>query len=172
MRRLFLFAICLVLCACASLNEEGLTSTKQWSEGGVPVDPTAQARRDLFVGRWYDRQNAHDGSQTMSLMDVKLDGTYFESWRTLEKDGRVRFSEEKGRWGVSGNIFFTIATASTGNGKLLVDVDQRNAYFYDAYIVENATQDANTIRHVVDGDEFVSRRVDADFSLPDFPSSK
>ena len=95
-RRVFLFVICFVLCACASSNE-GLTSTRQWNAEGALVDPTAQARRDLFVGRWYDRQNARDGSQTMSMMDVKLDGTYFESWRTLEKDGRLTFSEEKGR---------------------------------------------------------------------------
>jgi hypothetical protein len=54
----------------------------------------------------------------------------------------------------------------------MIDVDQRNAYFYDAYIVENVTQGANTKRHVVDGGEFVSLRVDANFSLPDFPSSK
>ncbi|CAH2903832.1 MAG: hypothetical protein PCALPYG88_7007 [uncultured Paraburkholderia sp.] len=171
MRKVFLSVIWLLLYACASPNEE-LTSTHQWNAEGVPVDATAQAQRDLFVGRWYDRQNARDGSQTMSLMDVNLDGTYFESWRTLEKDGSLAFSEEKGRWGVSGNIFFTIVTARTENGTLMVDVDQRNAYFYDAYIVEKADKDSNTIRHVVAGDEFVSRRVDADFSFPAFALSK
>jgi hypothetical protein len=171
MRRVFVVLLCLVLCACASSNKERLTSTTQWTAEAIAVDPTAQARRELFVGRWYDRQDARDGSQTMALMDVKLDGTYFESWRTLEKDGRLTFSEEKGRWGVSGNIFFTIVS-SIGNGKLMVDVDQHNAYFYDAYIVENATKDSNTIRHVVNGDAFVSQRVDSAFSFPDFPSSK
>ncbi|MXN77785.1 hypothetical protein GR157_23945 [Burkholderia sp. 4701] len=172
MRRVFPFMICLMLCACATSYEDGLTSAKQWRAEGISVDATAQARRDLFVGRWYDRQNARDGSQTMSLMEVKRDGTYVESWRTLEKDGRQRLSEEKGRWGVSGNIFFTITTARAENGGLMVDVDQSNAYFYDAYSVENATQNENTIRHIVNGDEFVSRRVDDDFSFPNFPSSK
>ncbi|WP_175991766.1 hypothetical protein [Burkholderia stagnalis] len=121
MRIVFSFVICMMLCACTSPKEGGLTSSKQWNAEGVSVDPTAQARRELFVGRWYDHQNARDGSQTMSLMDVKRDGTYFESWQTLEKNGRLKFSEEKGRWGVSGNIFFTITTARAENGRLKVE---------------------------------------------------
>lgn len=98
MRRVLPFMICFVLCACATSYEYGLTSAKQLSEVGISVDANTQARRDLFVGRWYDRQNARDGNQTMSLMDIKHDGVYFYSWRILEKDGRQRFSDEKGRW--------------------------------------------------------------------------
>lgn len=49
----------LALCACVSHHSGDLTSPKQWQKYGLSVDMTAQKRRDLFVGRWYDRQNSH-----------------------------------------------------------------------------------------------------------------
>jgi len=105
----------------------------------------------------------------MSLMNVMRDGTYSESWRNRLKDGRITVSEERGRWGVSGNIFFTIVTArSEGDGEM-IEVDQRDAYFYDAYIINYANESENSIRHILTGDEFVSRRVSDKFTFPLFP---
>lgn len=168
MKKIFFALVALAMCGCASQNPDGLTSPKQLQGSGLPVDHAAQARRDVFVGRWYDRQNARDGSQTMSLMDIKLDGTYSESWRTLEKNGQLRTAKEEGRWGASGSIFFTITTARAEGDGELVAVDQRDAYFYDAYFIESASATENSIRHIISGDEFVSRRVGGDFSFPSF----
>lgn len=164
-----LFAmVVFLLSACASQETANLTSAKQWEKYGLSVDQDAQARKDVFVGLWYDRQNARDGTQSMSLMNVMRDGTYSESWRNRLKDGRITVSEERGRWGVSGNIFFTIVIArSEGDGEL-IEVDQRDAYFYNAYIIDYANESENSIRHILTGDEFVSRRVNDKFTFPPF----
>ncbi|WP_175765482.1 hypothetical protein [Burkholderia ambifaria] len=168
MRIVLLTAAAFALCGCAAQHPEHLTSDKQWKNYGLSVDRSAQARRDIFVGRWYDRQNANDGSQTMSVMEIKSDGTYSEVWRTLEKNGRVKNANEKGVWGVSGNIFFTITTGRAEEGGAMVNVDQRDAYYYDAYFIDDASESGNSIRHILTGDEFVSRRVGDDFLLPSF----
>lgn len=104
----------------------------------------------------------------MSLMDIKRDGTYSETWRTLEKNGRIKSAVEKGRWGISGNIFFTITTGRAEEGGAMADVDQSNAYYYDAYFIDNANKDENTIRHIITDETFVSRRVGDDFSFSSF----
>ncbi len=108
----------------------------------------------------------------MTLMDIRRDGTYSELWKVYEKGGETRVAEEKGRWGVSGNIFFTITTGRAEGNKAMSEVDQSDAYYYDAYFIDYANERENSIRHVLTGDEFISRRVAGDFSFPEISLEK
>ncbi|MCA8380666.1 hypothetical protein ACV22X_05370 [Burkholderia orbicola] len=102
----------------------------------------------------------------MTLMNIRRDGTYSESFKVLEKGGKIRIAEETGQWGVSGNVFFTITTGRGEDGKVIAEVDQSDAYYYDAYLIDYANDGENSIRHILTGDVFVSRRVGDDFAFP------
>ena len=88
-------------------------------------------------------------------------GTYVAHFTEKTESGQTKTDQtECGRWGVSGNIYFTITEAIRERGQAS-PVPPTDASFYDAYVVLRLTKTTFEYKHVVGGETFRETRVEA-----------
>jgi hypothetical protein len=111
-----------------------------------------------FVGIWYSA-NQPDEPDVMSLIEFKLDGTFYEEFRKCENGSVVGYQFESGTWSLLDDIERLKVDRLNGNP---VQIE-------GTYRVELLTETERRIRMQPEGLLFVSHRVSR-FEFPDCPN--
>lgn len=125
----------------------------------------AQEKRDLFIGKWYEKENTDSGGIQESVSEHLPDGTTRVEFHITE-DGRSIRQTEYGVWGVSGNFYFTITQGFITETGDVEPADTSDASLYDVYEILDLAPNSMTYKNVETGNVFTAKRVSRDFKLP------
>ena len=171
---LSLFAKGLVVLASPLLFFSGCQDTytsKDVVQSSADVDTEELRTRELLVGRWYGNQPKKDGGSHRFIKDKKRDGTYEITFRFCEPDGQYEEQTERGRWGHSRAIYFTIVEKISFSG-IDIDTDAEDPRTYDAYEIISLDEDTFVYKWLYDGSVFTAKRVAEDFAFPGNPDRR
>lgn len=152
------FAAALAGCATTATEQ-----TREPGEGSWFWKPQAFSEdvtsRRLLTGMW--RSEATDLHATKRIEESTRngDGTYETHFQEIDESGKVTADQtECGRWGISGDVFFTITLAirEGERGNLTSPYD---ASYYDAYRIRKLTDKTFSYQHVVSGKVSTETRV-------------
>jgi len=129
----------------------------------------AAEQRDLLVGRWFGEAPLKGGGRRIWLTELRDDGSFTIQFAVRHPDGRLQHQTEVGMWGVDGPIHFTITTGWVIDGTFK-PANLRDASLYDAYTLIELTPERRVYRDMGSTNHYSSRRVAADFVLPDVAS--
>lgn len=162
-------ALCFILTPILALSTTPSTQTSAPNIGVSGINThTGPAREDQWnalVGTWFGSSESADGKH-MWISEKKYDGTYKTRFRTIYPSGKTRDKVEVGKWGVSGNVYFTIYEADIIEGRAIpADItDPRNR---DAYRILKLTDDVFEYEHLDSGVRYTAKKVPADLVFPD-----
>ena len=160
----------LVAGGCTALHPVRPAQVAAWSIKTAAFPQDIVSRR-LLIGTWAGRTTDLHGVQHVAQETRWPDGTYVFHFLAISPTGTKSFDQyECGRWGISGDIYFTI-TLSIRQGDVLQPVPADDPDFYDAYQVLRLTDQTFETRHVVNGSVDRVTRVLAtpETSVPTFP---
>ena len=128
----------------------------------VATEPSAQER--LAVGTWYGEYSAGAGQPVQRFINTRHpDGTYVLVARLYDKGKPTTELRNKGLWGISNGLYFTITTEVNGQR-----VDPAKADVAQPYLVQSLNSMSFEYAHVASGNRFRVTRVDpATARLPD-----
>lgn len=159
MLRLLLVMLSLVVIAggCA-IRPNTVTAAKQ------PLTMQQHLIWIKMLGRWYGGEYTTDGGYREQITVRYADGTYRHHFRSYSADGIVQDSIEVGRWGVSGNIYFTFFAGWVKNGEFQ-QADPGNPYNYDAYIIDFLNDKEMQYHSVPHDNHYTIKRVLGNFDM-------
>jgi hypothetical protein len=127
----------------ASTNEPG---GSWFMKQTVPDD--FKSRR-LLIGNWRSEATDIHGVRRVEDVTRNADGTYAFHFTQISEAGKTTVDQvECGKWGVSGDIYFTI-TLSTRQGGKGQPTSPYDPSFYDAYRIQTLTDEIFEYKHVV-----------------------
>jgi len=143
-------ALALAVSACAGSGRGAISNPGSWfmKPGAFAED---QKSRRLLTGVW--RADSTDMHAVRRVQETtrSADGTYETHFTEIAESGQVTLEQtECGRWGISGDVYFTI-TLAIRQGDRGSTVSPYDASFYDAYRIQKLTDTAFVYRHVVSG---------------------
>jgi hypothetical protein len=113
--------------------------------------PQDVVSRRMLIGTWAGRTTDIHGVQHVARQTRWPNGTYVDHFIAISPTGTVSFDQDEcGRWGISGDIYFTI-TLSIRQGEVWQPVPADDPDFYDAYQVLRLTDQTFETRDVVNG---------------------
>jgi hypothetical protein len=147
---ILLVLLSLVSGGCASNPIKSSDSAGSWfsKEGAFPEDRTS---RRLLIAEWRSEATDIHGVRRIELATRNADGTYVVRFTEVSESGKVTSDRmECGKWGISGDIYFTI-TLSMREGENGQATSPYDASLYDAYRIQKLTDTTFEYRHVVQG---------------------
>lgn len=133
-------------------------------EPGRAVATELSAQERLAVGTWYGEYSAGAGQPVQRFINTRqADGTYVLVARMYDKGKPTTELRNKGLWGISNGLYFTITTEINGQR-----VDPAKADAAQPYLVQSLNSMSFEYAHVASGNRFRVTRVDpATARLPD-----
>jgi hypothetical protein len=165
MLRRLLFAVLLALqivgCAMSPARVSETTGSWYMKESTPPGDVVS---RHLLIGEWHSESTDIHAIKHIEDSTRFANGTYVNHFVELSEAGKITVDQtECGKWGVSGDIYFTITTAIR-LGNRTETASPYDASFYDAYRILSLTTAAFVSKHVVTGQ--VDREIRAPGAAP------
>jgi len=117
-----------------------------------------------LTGKWYGKCKLKNNTIQEWLADRNNDGHYVIEFKTINEDGDNFKQIEKGEWGISGNVYFTIFKSYIINN-YEETVDSTDAYARDTYKVFKLNNKIFKYRHIRTGENFKAEKVDSSFTL-------
>src|SRR5579859_838585 len=149
-------AMALVGCAGTRPPVPNASGSWFWKEGASRDTMTS---RRLLIGVWHSEATDIHGVTRIEDATRLANGTYVIHFVERSDSGKVTADQtECGRWGISGNIYFTI-TEAIREGDHGDPVSPYDAAFYDAYAVLVLTKAAFEYKHVESGQMMHDDRV-------------
>lgn len=143
MKRIILVLVATLACSCSSLtkmNSNRDNDVKNWN---------------ALVGKWHGNVLLKDGEKREWVIERTNTGQYSIDFFTTYKDGSTDRQTERGEWGISGNIYFTIFKSFVIDGDHDT-TDSSDPYNRDAYVILKLTDRVFEYRHARTGDKFKS----------------
>jgi hypothetical protein len=168
-RTLLGLAATVAIAACVSVPPQAQSAVGSWfwKEGASRDDITS---RRLLIGVWHSEATDIHGVTRIEDATRFANGTYMNHFVERSETGKVTGDQiECGRWGVSGNIYFTI-TQSIRQGDRGTTVSPYDASFYDAYAVLSLTKSGFEYRHVATGQTMHDNRVSDAPKIGEWPN--
>ena len=135
---------------CTPLHSEPPPRVEAWTLKADAFPQDVVSRR-MLIGTWSGQSTDIHGIRHVARETREPDGTYIDHFIEKSPTGAVTFDQyECGRWGISGDIFFTI-TLSVRQGDVWLPVPATDPSYYDAYQVLRLTDRTFETRHVVNG---------------------
>jgi hypothetical protein len=157
-----LISLLVVLCLVGCVTEKSVIRV----ENGHKLEISgAQEKHDLFVGKWYEKENTDSGGVQESISEHFPDGTTRVEFRITENGSSTR-QTEYGVWGVSGNFYFTMTQGFISDDGQIEPADTRDASLYDVYEIVDLSVNSMTYKNVETGNVFTAKRVSKDFKMP------
>jgi hypothetical protein len=141
-------AVALVGCATTEQSTEPKDGSWFWKPKAFSEDVTS---RRLLTGMWRSESTDLHAARRIEESTRNADGTYETHFKEIDESGKVTMEQtECGRWGISGDVYFTITLAirEGERGNLTSPYD---ASYYDAYRIRKLTDKTFTYQHVVSG---------------------
>jgi len=137
----------LAIGGCASKHTRPNEPGGSWfMKQDVPDDLKS---RMLLIGNWRSEATDIHGVRHVEDVTRNADGTYAFHFTQISEAGKTTFDQvECGKWGVSGDIYFTI-TLSTREGNKGHPTSPYDPSFYDAYRIQTLTDKIFEYKHVV-----------------------
>jgi hypothetical protein len=127
--------------------------------------------RRLLIGTWHSESTDVHAVKRIEDAFRFANGTYTIHFVELSEAGKVTLDQtECGRWGISGDVYFTITTAVRAGNKG-EQVSPYDATYYDAYRVLSLTTTAFEYKSVTTGEIDLESRVSDMASAPDLQGS-
>ncbi len=95
--------------------------------------------RSYLVGTWYNERQLSNGVTEEKTLENFDDGTYRITLKSTYKGGYTANNLELGQWGLSGDIYFTIARG-TVEGCSIVSTDRQAPDTYNAYTIDELSE--------------------------------
>lgn len=149
--------------AMRRLMMASLLALAGWAPG--PAMATGlSAQEQLAVGTWYGEFSAGAGQPVQRFINTRLaDGTYALVARMYDKGKPTAELRNRGLWGISNGLYFTITTEINGQR-----VDPAKADVAQPYLVQSLNGTSFEYAHIGSGNRFRVTRVDpATARLPD-----
>lgn len=130
--------------------------------GAAAAAPSEQEA--LATGTWYGEFSAGPDQPLQRFLTTRLaDGTFSLVARVYEKGRSKSELRNKGLWGVSNGVYFTVTTEVDGKR-----TDPRNADLVNPYLVRSLVAGTFEYQHIPSGRIFRVTRVDPAITrLPD-----
>lgn len=148
-----------------------VVGTKKWllaltaaTAGAIAVAAPLSEQEKLLVGTWYGEfQPSVEKPIQRFLMTRKEDGSFELHARLYERGKSSGEMRNKGLWGVSNGMYFTLTTEAAGK-----PTDLRMAEVSNPYVVRSLSGDTFVYQHIPSGNQFRVVRVDpSSAKLPD-----
>lgn len=137
--------------ACASSGRITQPKEGSWFSKQGAFDEDLASRRRL-VGMWRSEATDIHAIRRIEESTRNADGTYENHFLEIAESGKVSSDRmECGRWGISGDVYFTITLAMREDDGQGSPTSPYNASFYDAYRVQKLTDTEFKYQHVVSG---------------------
>lgn len=121
-----------------------------------------------MLGRWYGSTIKNNGRFTQWIIERSENGIYRVIFKNSGGSGEDIGRIEAGRWGISGDIYFTFYEGYwIGEGDQIIRSDTSDPYNYDAYKILELTKDRFVYEHVRTKAVFTVDKVDKDFWIED-----
>ena len=114
MKKLILIISCSIFMFSCGINNKYLTGKKPYVS--PPLTEKEVYQWNTLCGKWYGKSNLEGNEKREWLIDRKNDGSYITIFITIDQNGIRDKTIEKGEWGLSGNIYFTIFKSQIHNG--------------------------------------------------------
>jgi len=129
-----------------------------------PVSEKESSQWELLCGKWYGKSDLEDNEKREWLMERNVDGNYTVTFITIDPKGNRDKTIEKGEWGTSGNIYFTIFKSQIHNGQE-VAADPSDPANRDSYKILKLTQTLFKYKHLRTHGKYEVIKVDGNFEL-------
>jgi hypothetical protein len=113
-------------------------------------------------GVWTWELSAGDGAVSRFLIQRRADGQFTLIARTYQPGRPTTELANGGLWGVSNGLYFTVTTQINGQR-----IGTRDSALYNPYVIVALEGDVLRYLHLPTGMEIRTRKVPADFRLPD-----
>jgi hypothetical protein len=150
--------LAMALAGCASARQQVPSASGSWFWKEGTSRDTIISRR-LLIGIWHSESTDIHGVTRIEDATRLPNGTFVVHFVERSDSGKVTADQtECGRWGISGNIYFTITEAirARDHGD---PVSPYDASFYDAYVVLSLTKARFEYKHVESGQMMYDDRV-------------
>ncbi len=163
LRRSALLSAVVVMAGCTMAT----TATEPGDVIDAHAKPSAseQERRDLMVGKWLGEAPMDGGRSRVALAERNNNGTYRITFRMYD-GASYEESVEVGLWGIAGPTYFTLMRGWMVDGEFRPS-DASQAYYSDAYRIDQLDATTFAYRSVKTGTRYVNRRVGDDFEFSD-----
>ena len=158
-RLLSAFVLATALVGCASTRQQAPSASSSWLWKEGPSRDTVTSRR-LLIGVWHSESTDIHGVTHIEDATRLPNGRYVVHFVERSDSGKVTADQtECGRWGISGNIYFTITEAIREGDHTGHPVSPYDAAFYDAYVVLTLTKAGFEYKDVESGQMMHADRV-------------
>ncbi len=154
---------CIALCAACTPVVQQSAVAFHVKEGPFKGDTESRA---ALIGRWFSESVAPNGERRLELKELRRDGTYQVTFRSIQPNGHFAEQTEVGVWGVSGRVYFTIMQGYLAGGSI-TPVSREDPSYYDAYDILRLDGAELELRLPALNVRYLARRVPPSFRLPD-----
>ncbi|WP_445364935.1 hypothetical protein ACJJJB_11410 [Microbulbifer sp. ANSA001] len=151
----------LIVTGCATTN----TSSVAITSAKPSLTFSQEETWNLMLGKWYGSQPTKDGGKRQEIVERFPQGTYKITFRTYDKDGKIKEQTEAGQWGVSGPVYFTIFRGWVEDNHLSPS-NPADPFNYDAYRIIKLDNEMLEYESYSSGNKYVIKKVSNDFQFP------
>jgi hypothetical protein len=162
MKKLILIIFCSNFIFSCGINNNHLTDRKPYVS--PPLNEKELYQWNTLCGKWYGKSNLEDNEKREWLVDRKNDGHYIIVFITIDQNGIREKTIEKGEWGLSGNIYFTIFKSQINNGEE-VYADPSDPINRDSYKILKLNNNLFKYKHLRTHGKYEVIKVDETFEL-------
>ena len=155
-----IFSLLLMGCEKESTSNVKITSAKP------SLSKDQRQVWDSMIGTWYGNQPTKDGGRKEAISVNYQDGRYEIQFRITHPSGVVENQTEIGRWGVSGDIYFSIYEGWK-DGDVVRPSDSSDPYNSDAYRIIELSNYKLEYEHVTTGNKYTMKKVPDGFTFPE-----
>lgn len=160
--RQILLIFCSVFIMGCKTNTSSVTGAKPYVS--PPVTETEYSQWNALCGKWYGKSNLENNEKREWLMDRKNDGSYIITFITIDESGNRDKTIEKGEWGLSGRIYFTIFKSQIHNGSEII-ADASDPTNRDSYKVLKLNNNLFRYKHLRTKGKYEVIKVNEGFEL-------